>query len=102
MPVLLQFDFPFDGPFGDAMAQALEGLAQSIAAEPGLLWKIWTEDAAGKRAGGIYLFSDRGSAEAYREMHAARLGSFGIKDIRALTFDVNGPLSAITHGPLAG
>ena len=42
MPVLLQFDFPFEGPFGDAMAQALDGLARSIAAEPGLLWKIWT------------------------------------------------------------
>ena len=102
MPVLLQFDFPFEGPFGDAMAQALDGLAQSIAAEPGLLWKIWTEDAAGKRAGGIYLFSNRASAEAYREMHAARLGSFGIQDIRALTFEVNGALSAITRGPTAG
>ena len=101
MPVLLQFDFPFEGPFGDAMAQALDGLAQSIAAEPGLLWKIWTEDAGGKRAGGIYLFADRTSAEAYREMHAARLTSFGIQDIRALTFEVNDALSEITRGPLA-
>lgn len=100
MPVLLQFDFPFEGPFGDAMAQALDGLAQSIAGEPGLLWKVWTEDAAGKRAGGIYLFADRASAEAYRGMHAARLASFGIEDIRAMTFEVNEALTRTTRGPL--
>ena len=99
MAILLQFDFPFPGPFGQAMADALDGLAQSIAAEPGLLWKIWTEDAAGQRAGGIYLFADRAAAERYRDMHAARLGSFGITDIRALLFDVNAPLTAITRGP---
>ena len=35
-------------------------------------------------------------------MHAARLASFGIQDIRALTFEVNGALSTITRGPTAG
>ena len=40
MSVLLQVDFPFQGPWGDEMATAMEGLAQDIAAEPGLTWKI--------------------------------------------------------------
>ena len=50
--------------------------------------------------GGIYLFSDTEAAEAYREMHTARLASFGITDIRAKSFAVNEPLSIITRGPL--
>ena len=32
-------------------------MAESIAAEPGLVWKIWTEDRKVARAGGIYLFA---------------------------------------------
>jgi hypothetical protein len=42
--ILLQFDFPFEGPWGEAMTAALDGLAHDIAAEDGLLWKIWTEN----------------------------------------------------------
>lgn len=99
MAVLLQFDFPFQGPFGPDMSAALAGLAQSIADEPGLLWKIWTENAAEQLAGGIYLFTDRASAEAYRAMHSARLASFGIGEIRARLFDVNPELTRLTRGP---
>ena len=36
MPILLQVDFPYQGPWGEDMAQAMQGLAQSIAQEPGL------------------------------------------------------------------
>lgn len=41
-PVLLQFDFPFRGPWGAALADAMKGLAADIAGEPGLIWKMWT------------------------------------------------------------
>ena len=41
MAKLLQIDFPFAGPFGDDMAVALRELAESIASEPGFIWKIW-------------------------------------------------------------
>jgi len=99
MSVLLQVDFPFQGPWGDEMAAAMEGLAQDIAAEPGLTWKIWTENAATGRAGGIYLFATAEAAAAYAEKHLARLGSFGITGIVAHQFDINTPLSRITrHG----
>ena len=76
MPVLLQVDFPFSGPWGDEMSIALKGLAESIAQEPGLIWKIWTENPATAEAGGIYLFADRASAEAYLAMHTPRLKGF--------------------------
>lgn len=100
MSVLLQVDFPFTGPWGQAMSEAMRGLAESIANEPGLLWKIWTENAASNEAGGIYLFADRPSAEAYLTMHKARLATFGVSQVNAKIFDVNSDLSALDRAPL--
>lgn len=51
MQVILQVDFPYQGPWGDEMAAAMEGLAQSINQEPGFIWKIWTENQQTQRAG---------------------------------------------------
>jgi len=98
--ILLQFDFPMSGPWGQEMAEALTGLAADIAAEPGLVWKIWTEAPDQNRAGGLYLFETRAAAEAYRARHTARLEGFGIEGIRALLFEVNRPLSQTTRAPL--
>lgn len=39
MATLLQLHFSFNGPFGDAMAEQLKPLAESINQEPGFLWK---------------------------------------------------------------
>lgn len=100
MPVLLQVDFPYSGPWGEDMAQAMAELAQSIAQEPGLLWKIWTENRDTNEAGGVYLFADRASAERYLAMHRARLLDFGVPEVRAKVFDVNAPLSVIDRAPL--
>lgn len=101
MATLVQFDFPATGPWGAEMAEAYAGLAQDIAAAPGLRWKIWTENADAQMAGGIYLFDDEESARAYAEMHTNRLQGFGVSGIRALFFDVNEELTAITRGPVA-
>ncbi|HEY0639138.1 MAG TPA: monooxygenase [Pseudonocardiaceae bacterium] len=102
MPTLLQIDFPMDGPWGAELAEALRGLAEVIAATPGLRWKVWTENAAERRAGGVYLFDDLAAAEAYLAEHTERLRGFGITELRAVSFDVNEPLTGVTRGPLAG
>ncbi|EGD9454320.1 monooxygenase [Escherichia coli] len=39
MATLLQLHFAFNG-FGDAMAEQLKPLAESINQEPGFLWKV--------------------------------------------------------------
>ena len=100
MATLLQVDFDFGGPWGADMTRALDGLARDIAGEPGLIWKIWTENPATAEAGGIYLFADRASAEAYLAMHTARLTGFGIPRVNGKIFDVNPALSAIDRAPL--
>ncbi|WP_019615380.1 monooxygenase [Psychromonas ossibalaenae] len=100
MQKLLQVDFSFEGPFGKEMATMLTELAQSINNEPGMIWKIWTENEAKQLGGGIYLFADEQSAQAYLEMHTARLKKMGISDVRGVIFDMNKTLSHINHAPL--
>ena len=99
-PILLIFDFPTRPPGGPDQSAALRALAEDIAQEPGLLWKIWTESAAEKRAGGVYLFADRAAAEAYHRKHAARLAAMGIAGIEATYREIMGPLTDITRGPV--
>jgi len=100
MQKLLQVDFGFNGPFGEEMATMLKGLAESINAEPGVIWKIWTENESKQLGGGVYLFEDETSAQAYLEMHTARLNKMGISDVRGVIFDVNQTLSGVNHGPI--
>ena len=101
MAKLLQVDFDFKGPFGAEMATMLVDLANSINDEPGMIWKIWTENPQEQRGGGVYLFEDSDSAEAYLEMHSARLKALGVNEIRGMLFDINRPLSEINSAPLS-
>lgn len=100
MRVLLQIDFPYEGPFSEEMTQAFASLAESIAQERGLIWKLWTENEETKESGGIYLFEDEDSARSYLAMHTARLEGFGVQRIRSKLFYLNEPLSRITKAPL--
>ena len=97
---LVSFTFAYPGPFGDAMSSALEELAKSIAEEPGLVCKIWTENAETQEAGGVYLFDDAETAAAYTTMHTARLAEMGVANPEVKVFDVNLPLTHITGGPV--
>lgn len=96
---VLIFDFP-NTAFGPERTEALRPLAEDIARQPGLVWKIWTEDQAAGRAGGVYLFESRAAAEAYHAMHAARLAARGVTGIEATYRDVNETLTRIDRGPV--
>ncbi|EGR0768821.1 monooxygenase [Vibrio parahaemolyticus] len=102
MAKLLQVDFEFHGPFGEEMSNTLVDLAQSINQEPGMIWKVWTESEKDKLGGGIYLFEDKATAQAYLEMHAARLRKMGVVEVRGQIFDINVPLTTINQGPIGG
>jgi len=101
MAVILQIDFAFQGPFGEDLAGAMRELAESISREPGFIWKIWTEDPETQRAGGVYLFRDELSAQAYQTKHTERLKSFGINEPRCRLFGINEALTEITSGPVS-
>jgi hypothetical protein len=93
---LLQINFPFNGPWGNEMAQAYSELAHKLSETPGLLWKIWIENSNDGETGGIYLFEDASSLDTFLTEHITRLKSFGIENISAKQFDVNEPLTQIT------
>ncbi|BAC17165.1 putative mono-oxygenase ydhR [Corynebacterium efficiens YS-314] len=100
MTTLLVFEFPSTGPFGADAETAYADLAHDIAGEAGLIWKVWTEDPQREVAGGVYLFADEASTQAYVEKHTARLAGFGITDITATSYEVNEVLSRIDHAVL--
>ena len=97
MAVILQVDFPSQGPFGESMSQAYKELAESINLEAGMIRKMWTENSQTQEAGGIYLFDNAANAERYLKMHTARLESFGVQNIRGKIFEVNAALSTINQ-----
>lgn len=98
MPTTLIMEYHTKGPFGPDAADADRVLASDIAGEKGLRWKIWIEDEAQERSGGVYLFDDRATAEKYAQLHLSRLASFGINAVSVKYYDVNEPLSLITRG----
>lgn len=100
-PKILLYTFPYPGPFGEAFSREHTDLAHALAETPGLVWKIWLENAASQTAGGVYVFKDEASLAAFRAEHNARLAAFGIHDFGVQAFDANVPLSKITRAPLA-
>ncbi len=96
MSYLLQMDFPYSGPFGNEFFEQMKELAQDIATEKGLVYKLWTENEETHEAGGIYVFDNLKDANRYLIKHTERLESFGFTGIRAKTFTINEALSQIT------
>jgi hypothetical protein len=96
MLTALLFRFPFPGPWGKDLTEAVHELARDIANEPGLVWKIWLENCETGHAGGIYLFEHAAAAERYREKHERRLSAMGFTGVTANTFSVNIELSVLT------
>lgn len=101
MAVVLQMYFDKeDGPFGEEYVPLGLNRALSINDEEGFIWKIWTEDAEDKKAGGIYLFDSRENAEKYITMHEERLAKLGYGNFVSKIFDINYGLTKVNKGPL--
>jgi hypothetical protein len=98
---ILQINFKFDGSKAEYL-QAFSEAAEPIAAVAGLRWKIWPWSDDERVGGGIMLFDDAASAQAYLEGPiAAQVGQHpAVSDISVRQFDVLGDLTAITRGPV--
>lgn len=67
MPTLLHLTFRNPQGHTEAASQAAWERADQIAAWPGLIWKTWIHQPEHQIFGGIYLFEDQASADAYLE-----------------------------------
>ena len=100
-PTIIQINYKFEMTRAEYEQGAL-GSASTIAASPGLRWKVWIVNDEAREAGGIYLFDDEASARAYiASPHIARVRSNPkIKDWNYKLFAVNEAPGLITHAPM--
>jgi hypothetical protein len=98
---ILQINFKFKGSKAEYL-QAFDEVAASIAASPGLRWKVWPWNDDEQMGGGIYLFDDASSAQAYLQGPlAAGLGQHpAVSDISVRQFEVLDSLTDVTRGPV--
>lgn len=68
----------------------------------GLQWKIWLDEPEERRAGGIYLFDSRATAEAYVNgpIVAGMKANPDAGELDIRVFDVRQRMSEITRAPL--
>lgn len=99
---ILQINLKYNVPTGELKA-AFDGLVDDIAAVPGLRWKVWILNEANQEAGGIYLFEDADSVQAYLggQIVAGIKAHPAVSDISVKQFGVVEDLTAKTRGPLA-
>ena len=90
--VYIDFTKP-DGPFGLERDAHVTKIAQSEAAEPGLVFKLWLEEESLGKCGGLFVFDSRAAdveafvAEKRRKLEATP----GISDVRVELRTVNQP-----------
>jgi hypothetical protein len=100
-PIIVQINFKLNMS-GKEYEQAIAPLAQAIADVEGLYWNIWLLNKYSHEAGGIYLFKDEDSANAFLcgPLVAQVKSAPSIDDLRVAHFSVLSTLTAITRGPV--
>lgn len=98
---ILQINFKFNVTAAE-YEQAALSLVDEFAKVEGLRWKIWTMNEAQSEAGGVYLFDDESSLEAFLAGPlAAQVQSHpALVDMSAKQFDVMAGVTATTRGPV--
>jgi len=98
---ILQINYQFTSSLAD-FTKLVTPMAEPIAAVPGLAWKIWLMNEAGREAGGIYLFESQEAAQGFVNSDAVK--SFAshptIANVNAKMFAPDEALSKITRAPL--
>lgn len=98
---ILQINFKFNVPRPDYEA-AVAPLADGIAAVAGMRWKIWLMNEAESEAGGIMLFQDEASMQAYLDgpIVAQIVSHPALSDFSVKHFGLIDEQTAITRGPV--
>jgi hypothetical protein len=97
---ILQINFKFEGSKAEYL-EAFGKFAEPIAASPGLRWKVWPWNGEERVGGGVYLFEDAASAQAYLQGPIATgLGEHpAVSDVSVKLFEVLQDPTSVTRGP---
>ena len=98
---ILQINFKYSVS-KEEYQQAANGLVDGISAVDGLRWKVWIINEAEKEAGGIYLFKDQATLDAYLQgpIVAQVTAHPALSDFSVKVFDVMGDVTAVCRGPV--
>ena len=98
---LLQIGYKFSVSASD-YTQAVSPLADDIAAVPGLRWKIWPINEAESEGGGVFLFDDEASMQAFLEgpIVAQVTSHPALSDFSVKQSDIMEDQSRVTRAPI--
>jgi quinol monooxygenase YgiN len=86
----------------EAYEQLVAPMASDFAAVPGCRWKIWLMNEAAQEAGGIYLFDDEATLQAYLNspLVAAVTSHPALSDFSVKQFETLEAVTKVTRGPI--
>ena len=98
---ILQVNFKFNVA-REQYESTVAPIAQQFAEVPGCVWKIWLMNEKDSEAGGIYLFADEASVDAFKggPLVAGVLAHPALSDFNIKEFEVLTDVSQITRAPL--
>jgi hypothetical protein len=98
---VLHLRFKLRVPPDAVLAQSREA-ANIISSVEGLIWKIWLFQKEGFEVGGMYLFANRETAEAYLKYPVVQAvcSNPAVVSTQSQLWDVESSLSALTRAPL--
>ena len=100
---MLHVSFKYDFP-EEHLSAALMEKAEEFAAVDGLDWKLWFHDPKKKTVGGVYLFKDEKSLDAYlgSELFQSldKHPDFLTSDWKISKYNILTEHSKITRGPI--
>jgi hypothetical protein len=99
--MILQINFNLNVPAAEYQKMA-DSVAHAFVDVPGLRWKIWLLNPATQEAGGIYLFDNQASLDAYLNgpLVAQLRGLTAIRNVSMKQFEVMPEVTALTRGPV--
>ena len=98
---IVQVCMDYSAPEAELSPAFLE-MAPTFAAIEGLEWKTWTIDQDKKKCGGVYLFKDEATANAFLEsdLYTGIEEHPALSGVTADIYDVLPEHSRITRGPI--
>ena len=97
---VLIVNFNLEGIDHAQFSEACDGLADTFAAIPGLLAKVWLSDPESNTYGGVYTFQDKAACDAYTsgEVFAAVAGNPNFVNASVKDFGILEGPTRVTRG----